>query len=93
MAGSLSYIAADVNPGVKSSWIVVAYTLAAATPVPFAGYIQDIIGRRWMTLVATTAVIIGAAVIGSANNFSQAVAGSVISGAGAGIAELGAIAG
>lgn len=93
MAASLAYIVPDVNPGQKSSWIVVGYILAAATPVPFAGYLQDIFGRRWMTMTATCVVILGSILIGTAHNFPHILAGSILAGAGAGIAELGSIAG
>jgi MFS family permease len=56
----MAYIVVDVNAGQKASWIPLAYVLAQGTPVPFAGYIQDIVGRRWMTLIASLAVAIGA---------------------------------
>jgi MFS family permease len=93
MVGPMAYIVADVNAGKKASWIPLAYVLAQGTPVPFAGYIQDIVGRRWMTLIASLSVAIGAVLIGTAHSFPHAVSGSALAGAGGGIAELGAIAG
>lgn len=94
IVGPLEYIAADLTGvGNLTSWIPISYTLAAATPVPFAGYMQDIFGRRWVTLGAVMVSIVGAIVIGTAHTFSQIVAGSALAGFGAGIAELGAIAG
>lgn len=93
MVGPMAYIVADVNAGQKASWIPLAYVLAQGTPVPFAGYIQDIVGRRWMTLISSFSVAIGAVFIGTAHNFPHAVSRSALAGTGGGIAELGAIAG
>lgn len=92
-AGALSYIAADVGGVSAGSWLPVSYTLAAAVPIPFCGYLQDIFGRRFIALGATLTVIIGAIVMGTAHTFAQGVAGMALSGAGAGIAELSALAG
>lgn len=89
----MAYLVVDVNPGQKASWIPLAYILAQGTPVPFAGYIQDIVGRRWMTIVSSFSVAVAAVLIGTANTFPQIVFGSALAGAGGGIAELGAIAG
>ena len=92
-AGALSYISADVGGGSAGSWLPISYTLAAAVPIPFCGYLQDIFGRRVIALGAALLVIIGAIIMGTAHSFSQGVAGMALSGAGAGIAELSALAG
>jgi MFS family permease len=93
MVGPLSYILEDIPAGSKASWLVVSYTLASAVPVPFAGYIQDIVGRRYFTLCSSLTCVIGCVIMGTAHTFGQFIVGSTIAGAGAGIAELGAIAG
>lgn len=92
-AGGLSYIVADIGGSSRSSWLPVAYTLSAAIPIPFTGYLQDIFGRRPIALAATVLVIIGAIIMGTAHSFGQGVAGMAFSGMGAGIAELSALAG
>ncbi len=45
-AGGLSYVIADIGGGSTSSWLPVAYTLAAAIPIPFTGYLLFI--RRYL---------------------------------------------
>lgn len=93
VAGPLSYILVDTGAGARASWIPVSYTLAAAIPVPFGGYLQDIFGRRAIVLCSSTMVIIGAILIGTAHSFAHATAGATLAGFGAGIAELSALAG
>lgn len=92
-AGGLNYIVADIGGTATSSWLPVAYTLSAAIPIPFTGYLQDIFGRRPIALASTVLVIIGAIIMGTAHSFGQGVVGMVFCGAGAGIAELSALAG
>jgi MFS family permease len=93
MGGSLSYVAADVGGASKSSWLPVSNTLAIAAVAPFSGYLQDLIGRRNITLVGGLILIVGIILVGTAHRFGQAVTGMTLAGAGAGIAELTALAG
>ena len=92
-AGGLSYIVEDIGGVSASSWLPVAYTLSAAIPIPFSGYLQDIFGRRPIALAAIVTVIVGAIIVGTAHTFGQGVTGMALCGAGAGIAELSALAG
>ena len=93
VGGSLGYIEADLGTAGRSSWLPVANTLTITAVAPFVGYLQDLLGRRTITLVGSIIIMVGIALIGSAHSFGQAVAGMAISGAGAGICELTALAG
>ncbi|KAH0829251.1 putative major facilitator superfamily transporter [Fonsecaea pedrosoi] len=92
-AGGTSYIIEDIGGSTTSSWLPVAYTLSAAIPIPFTGYLQDIFGRRPIALASTVLVIVGSIIMGTAHSFGQAVVAMTLCGIGAGIAELSALAG
>lgn len=94
VGGCLSYIETEI-PGasVKGSWLPVSNTLAITAVSPFVGYLQDLLGRRNITLAGSIIIMAGIALIGSAHSFGQAVGGMALSGAGAGICELTSLAG
>lgn len=60
---------------------------------PFVGYLQDLFGRREITLIGSIIIMVGIVLVGTAHGFAQAVAGMAIAGVGAGICELTALAG
>lgn len=60
---------------------------------PFVGYLQDLCGRRTITLIGSVVIMVGVALIGSAHGFGQAVTGMALSGAGAAVCELTSLAG
>lgn len=93
VGGCLGYIQAEFGAAGNSSWLPVSNTLAITAVAPFVGYLQDLLGRRNITLFGSVIIMVGIALIGSAKNFGQAVAGMALSGAGAGICELTALAG
>lgn len=93
LAGALSYIVKDIGAESNAAWLPISYTLAAAVPVLFTGYLQDIFGRRNIAMISGFLVIIGSIILGTAHGFVQGVAGSSIAGAGAGVAELTSLAG
>lgn len=84
---------ADIGAADKSSWYPVANTLATAAIAPFSGYLQDLVGRRNITLFGGSLIVIGVILLATAHNFGQAIAGLAISGCGTGIAELTSLAG
>jgi len=93
VGGCLSYIAADLNMATNSSWLPVSNTLAITAVAPFVGYLQDLLGRREITLVGSVIIMVGLVLIGTAQNAGQAITGMALSGSGAGICELTALAG
>lgn len=93
VGGCLGYIQAEFGATANSSWLPVSNTLAITAVAPFVGYLQDLLGRRNITLFGSVIIMVGIALIGSAHSFGQAVGGMALSGAGAGICELTALAG
>lgn len=93
VGGSLSYVEAALGASGKGGWLTVSNTLAITAVAPFTGYLQDLVGRREITLFGSVIICLGIALVASAHAFGQAVAGMAIAGAGAGICELTALAG
>jgi EmrB/QacA subfamily drug resistance transporter len=67
-----------------SSWIVVAYLLAAAVIVPMYGRLGDRRGKRRMLLVALAVFALGSLVSGLAQTMPQLIFGRVVQGLGGG---------
>ena len=74
--GALAYVIKDLGGASSASWIPIAYTLSAAVPIPFCGYLQDIFGRRAIALGCTASIIVGSIIMGTAHSFAQGVVGS-----------------
>ena len=93
--GILSYMVADLGPKAQtsSSWIPVCNTLTVAAVAPFTGYLADIFGQRNIVLGGSLLIMVGLVIVATSHSFGQAVAGMAISGAGAGVGELTALAG
>lgn len=70
-----------------------AYALVFSAISPFCGYLQDIMGRRNITLLGGVVVIVGNIIMATTHSFAQAIAGMAITGAGAAVGELTALAG
>lgn len=77
----------------SSVWLPVSNTLAVAAVAPFSGYMQDMFGRRNITLIGSVAIMVGCILAATAHSFGQGVVGLAIAGAGAGIGELTALSG
>ncbi|KAF2806812.1 putative major facilitator superfamily transporter [Mytilinidion resinicola] len=93
IGATISFIVEDIGGADKISWLPVANTLAVASTAPFSGYLQDLIGRRYIALTGSAFLIVGAILVGTAHSFGQAVTGMALTGAGSGIGELTALAG
>jgi len=90
---SLSFIEADLNLDRGSAWLPTANILAIAAVCPYAGYLQDLFGKRYIALFGSFCICLGCALMGSGQNFGQLLAGMAISGAGAATGELTGLAG
>ncbi|KAF2104445.1 hypothetical protein NA57DRAFT_70650 [Rhizodiscina lignyota] len=93
VGGTLPYIEKDLGFEKGSGWVPVANTLATTVISPFVGYLQDLLGRRYIAMGGSLILIIGIIIVGTANSFGQLVAGMAIGGAGAGVGELTGFAG
>lgn len=93
VGASLQYIIDDVGGTDKESWLPVANTLAIAATAPFVGYMQDLVGRRYIALLGCILLIVGVVLVGTAHEIGRAIGGMALAGVGAGIGELTALAG
>ncbi|KAH0842748.1 hypothetical protein AYO21_04253 [Fonsecaea monophora] len=92
VGGSLSYIAADLGSA-STGWLTVANSLALAAVCPFCGYLQDMFGKRNISILGCVMILVGLIVTATAKTFGQGVAGMAVAGGGAAIGELTALAG
>ena len=93
VGGSLSFIAKDIGGSEASAWLSVSYALALSAVAPFCGYLQDLVGRRNITLAGGVSLMMGCIILATAHSFGQGVVGMSFAGAGAAIGELTALAG
>ncbi|KAF2130586.1 MFS general substrate transporter [Dothidotthia symphoricarpi CBS 119687] len=91
--GSIGFIVADLGLTSGSGWLPTANILAIAATCPFAGYLQDLFGKRSIALFGSLCICVGCALVGTGHNFAQLLAGMAISGVGAAIGELTGLAG
>ena len=84
LATATPVIAANFGGLRDSSWIVVAYLLAAAVIVPLYGRLGDRRGKRGMLLVALAVFALGSVISGSAQTMTQLILGRVVQGLGGG---------
>jgi hypothetical protein len=91
--GSLSFIAKDIGGTETSAWLSVSYALALSAVAPFCGYLQDLLGRRIITLGGGISLMMGCIILATAHQFGQGIVGMSFAGAGAAIGELTALAG
>ncbi|KAF2497804.1 putative major facilitator superfamily transporter [Lophium mytilinum] len=93
ISGSLTFLQASIKNPQTQGWSTTSYGVALAAVTPFSGYLQDLIGRRYVVLLGSLLICIGLAVIGSSHRFLQLIFGCVITGIGAGITEITSTAG
>src|SRR5574338_922793 len=84
LATATPAIAATLGGLRDTSWIAVAYLLAAATVVPVYGRMGDLRGRREMLFVALSIFAAGSLACGAAQSLPQLVAARVLQGLGGG---------
>ncbi len=93
VGGTLAFIAADIGGATVEAWMPIAYSLVLASVAPFCGYLQDLFGRRNITLAGGIVLCVGIIVVATAQSVGAAIAGMAIAGGGAAIGELTALAG
>ena len=89
----MAFIAKDIGGATIEAWMPISYSLALAAIAPFCGYLQDLFGRRNITLAGGVVLCIGIIVVATAHTIGAAICGMAIAGAGAAIGELTALAG
>ncbi|KAF2706441.1 MFS general substrate transporter [Pleomassaria siparia CBS 279.74] len=93
VGGSLGFISKDLKLASGSAWLPTANILAIAATCPFAGYLQDLFGKRYIALFGSACICIGIVLMATAHSFGQALVGMTVSGVGAAIGELTGLAG
>ncbi|KAK6369656.1 hypothetical protein LTS17_009562 [Exophiala oligosperma] len=93
VSASLSWIVEQVGDKDIESWLPQSYALAFASLAPFSGYLQDVFGRRYISLTGGVVLCVGLILIGTTRTMAQGIVGCTVSGVGAAIGELTALAG
>lgn len=91
--GSLGFIEEDLGLSRGSAWLPTANILAIAAACPYAGYLQDLFGKRYIALFGAACICIGCLLMATTQSFAQALAGMALSGVGAAVGELTGLAG
>ncbi|KAF7861421.1 hypothetical protein EAF04_007986 [Stromatinia cepivora] len=86
------YIYSDLGGNDRWIWFVLANLLALAGVCPFVGSLSDLLGRRYVALLGAVFITIGMIVCSTAQTMNTFIGGMAISGIGAGINELTALA-
>ncbi|RYP65609.1 hypothetical protein DL771_008217 [Monosporascus sp. 5C6A] len=81
---ALPSIVADLGGGDLYIWALNGYFLAMTSLQPLFGQLANVFGRRWPTIIATAAFVLGSGICGGANSMGMLIAGRVIQGVGAG---------
>ncbi|KAF7192075.1 Trichothecene efflux pump TRI12 [Pseudocercospora fuligena] len=74
-------------------WMVIGYLIPNSALCPFVGALSDIFGRKYVAAFGQVCLLIGPIVVSTAHDINIAIGGQVISGLGAGLNELIALAG
>jgi EmrB/QacA subfamily drug resistance transporter len=77
-------VVADLGGVSRYSWVFSAYLLASTTTVPMYGKLADLFGRLRIFTIAALLFLLGAALCGTAQSFSQLILFRAIQGIGAG---------
>ncbi|KAI1825835.1 major facilitator superfamily domain-containing protein [Xylaria intraflava] len=81
---ALPTIVADLNGGEEFIWITSGYFLTSTVFQPLFGQTADIFGRKWLTIFAVAAFVLGSGICGGAPTIGVLILGRVIQGIGGG---------
>lgn len=90
--GALTYIGFDIGTSYPN-WLLTSNTLAVTAVCPFVGYLTDLLGRKWICVFGSILLVAGSVTMGVTTQLSTAITAQALSGVGAGICELTALAG
>ena len=85
-------MAFDLGDGDKAIWLIVAQFIALGSIVPFVGPLIDLIGRKKVTLLSLTLVVVSMILLGSTQTIAGLIGAMAISGVGIGIQLLTSVA-
>ncbi|KAK9440013.1 MFS general substrate transporter-like protein [Metarhizium brunneum] len=81
---ALPTVIAELGGGDLYIWAVNGYFLAMTSLQPMFGQLVNVFGRRWPTICATAAFVLGSGISGGATGMGTLIAGRVVQGIGAG---------
>ncbi|KID73297.1 Efflux pump FUS6 [Metarhizium brunneum] len=81
---TLPTVIAELGGGDLYIWAVNGYFLAMTSLQPMFGQLVNVFGRRWPTICATAAFVLGSGICGGATGMGTLIAGRVVQGIGAG---------
>lgn len=90
--GVIPIIVSDIGGVDRFVWIILGFFIPLAAITPFVGQLSDILGRRHLSLGGAVLIIVGSVVCATADIMNVFIAGMALSGVGAGIVELTALA-
>ncbi|KAF2488506.1 MFS general substrate transporter [Lophium mytilinum] len=88
IGGSVSFISRDLDITHGSAWLPTANILTISAAAPYAGYLQDLFGKRYIALFGAACICIGCLLMGTAHTFGQGLTAMALAGVGAAIGEL-----
>jgi len=68
VGGTLAFIPADIGEATVEAWMPIVYSLVLALVAPFCGYLQDLFGRRNITLAGGVVLSVGIIVVATAQS-------------------------
>jgi hypothetical protein len=71
LGGITPYIYSDIGGVDRWIWFVLAYLLALAAVCPFVGSISDLIGRRYVSLIGSSFLVIAMIIAGTAKTMDN----------------------
>ncbi|KAH7121746.1 fungal trichothecene efflux pump [Dactylonectria estremocensis] len=83
----------DIGGTDRWVWFITANLICLAAICPFVGALSDILGRRYVVIMGSLFIILGQIICTTAHTMNVFICGMALSGVGAGINELTAIAG
>ncbi|KAK3393041.1 putative efflux pump protein [Podospora didyma] len=92
-SGAPLFIYRDIGGVDHWVWFVTANLLATAAISPFVGALSDLVGRRYVAIAGSVFIIAGQIVCGTAYTMDIFIGGMALTGIGAGINEITALAG
>ncbi|KAF2098196.1 MFS multidrug transporter-like protein [Rhizodiscina lignyota] len=90
--GAPPYIYGDIGGRDRWVWFVLAHLLALASVCPFVGSLSDLLGRRYVAIIGGCFIVLGNIVSSTAHTMNTFICGMALTGVGAGINELTALA-
>lgn len=71
LGGIPPIIYADIGGVDRWVWFVLANLLALAAVCPFVGSLSDLLGRRWVSLIGSTLLVVAMIICGTAKTMNQ----------------------